>query len=385
MPLDAPEATYIKGRELPAAPADAAVDARIHEWLRFCDDKHDCCNAAAPPLLPTRVVDVGPSDGSQAPFLYETRQNERGLYVALSYCWGTGQATVTTRQNLAAHKQRLDLPALARSLQDAVSVTRRLSQRYVWIDALCIVQREPNLADFRVESLKMAQYYSNAYVPISAACSSDSRDSFLHQRPPAPATPCQVPCRSDDGAAFMVTLGVDESAPIYRTGPIDARAWTYQERVLSARLLIFTARQAIFECQHTRFFEQGYCRHISRQYGRPTAIPWSLVEEMRLCSLASTTGAAAVGSSEIVGGRASVHRLWASIVSLYSARRISDANDRMTALAGVAQVLRPHAGGLYIWGLWATNFVAGLLWRRGLEMTLGPTLGKTTYSSTAFP
>lgn len=40
------------------------------------------------PILPTRIIDVGPLDGSIDPRLVEARNNSSGFYASLSYCWG---------------------------------------------------------------------------------------------------------------------------------------------------------------------------------------------------------------------------------------------------------------------------------------------------------
>jgi hypothetical protein len=37
--------------------------------------------------LPTRVIDVGPGDGSESPYLFIT-EGRSGRYAALSHCWG---------------------------------------------------------------------------------------------------------------------------------------------------------------------------------------------------------------------------------------------------------------------------------------------------------
>lgn len=48
----------------------------------------------------------------------------------------------------------LDLP---KSFQDAVSVTRKFGVRYLWIDALCILQ--DSVEDWRQEAVVMGKIY----------------------------------------------------------------------------------------------------------------------------------------------------------------------------------------------------------------------------------
>ena len=74
--------------------------------------KIKCCNVeisgeiideTMEPTLPTRIIDVGPSDGSQEPRLVVTDGN-RGRYIALSHCWGTQEQLKT---EIATLKERL--------------------------------------------------------------------------------------------------------------------------------------------------------------------------------------------------------------------------------------------------------------------------------------
>jgi hypothetical protein len=56
--------------------------------------------------------------------------------------------------------------SLPKSFQDAVTVTRGLGLRYLWIDALCIAQDDKS--DWELESGNMAAIYRNVYLVIGA-------------------------------------------------------------------------------------------------------------------------------------------------------------------------------------------------------------------------
>jgi Heterokaryon incompatibility protein (HET) len=120
-------------------------------WLNSCLEKHDGPCSSRSRQLPTRLIDVGPADGTKQPRLYETSDaSERhGGYVALSYCWGSSRRVLTTigierRSGYPAgtyknFKRAIDTALLPRTFQDAIQVTRSLGYRYLWIDALCII------------------------------------------------------------------------------------------------------------------------------------------------------------------------------------------------------------------------------------------------------
>ena len=98
---------------------------------------HDALLGETVPL-PSRVVDVGPADGSEAPRLLNTNEM-RGVYLTLSHCWGTGLMTRTLSENLHVRMKGITMEDLSANLRDAVITTRRLGFRYLWIDSLCMV------------------------------------------------------------------------------------------------------------------------------------------------------------------------------------------------------------------------------------------------------
>lgn len=86
--------------------------------------------------LPSRLIDVGRSDGTEDPRVLETN-GMRGTYLTLSHCWGQGVITRTLSENLDKRKKGIAMDELSASLRDAVFITRRLGFRYLWIDSLC--------------------------------------------------------------------------------------------------------------------------------------------------------------------------------------------------------------------------------------------------------
>jgi hypothetical protein len=102
--------------------------------------------------------------------LVETRQLVH--YAALSYMWGT----VPNFQLTTANKKRLLHPGaiqdvfsmFPQTIRDAISLTERLKIRYLWVDAICLVQNDPE--DVRRGVQVMDQVYKRSYLTIIAAC-----------------------------------------------------------------------------------------------------------------------------------------------------------------------------------------------------------------------
>ncbi|KAJ4168292.1 hypothetical protein NW754_013626 [Fusarium falciforme] len=164
-------------------------------------------------------------------------------YVVLSHCWGLPteeekKLYCTTPEN---HKDRLqgfsydDLP---RTFQDTVQVTRLLGKQYLWIDALCIIQGPGG--DWESEARAMEDVFACAYCTIAASSARGWGDGFL--RPNLDSSGIGIPrIPSTPTCACDFDKDVDE-------GPLMKRAWVLQERVLSRRIIHFTATHTYWEC-----------------------------------------------------------------------------------------------------------------------------------------
>lgn len=156
--------THVSGRDIQPAASNENIEM-IRGWIPSCVTGHSGCRRSLggrtlkdnkkPQRLPTRLIEVTPKVR-----LRETA-GQRGQYLALSYCWGTGTQgsqtpnTVTTQANIDGFYNDVPLDALAPTVRDAILLVQRLGFRYLWVDALCIIQGDA--ADWERESRKMAQ------------------------------------------------------------------------------------------------------------------------------------------------------------------------------------------------------------------------------------
>lgn len=64
--------------------------AMMHSWVSQCSTEHLVCGLEGDGsnLMPTRLIDVGPADGSVLPKLV-TKAEKSNKYIALSHCWGS--------------------------------------------------------------------------------------------------------------------------------------------------------------------------------------------------------------------------------------------------------------------------------------------------------
>jgi len=104
--------------------------------------------------------------------------------MALSYCWGQArhERSLTTESNIDARFHGFPIDDLSRTLQDAILTTRALGINYIWIDAICTVQGNPD--DWAREASKMGEIYNHAYLTLAPVISESARDGFLQDRQP---------------------------------------------------------------------------------------------------------------------------------------------------------------------------------------------------------
>ncbi|KAF7505106.1 hypothetical protein GJ744_001246 [Endocarpon pusillum] len=353
---DNPSAMYLLGREIARDPDRESNYRAIQQWLSFCDKNHTCCRALLPPL-PARILDVGPPDGSADPALLIS-QGRSGLYVALSYCWGKGQTVVTTQQNLEDFREGIPISALSQSLQDAIKITRKIGLRYLWIDALCIVQQEHGLEDFLVESSKMGEYYSNAYLTLGAGSAADSQDGFLTLREPPAARPVRLvyslpaDSRSENmshASSFVYACLSRVSGREFK--PLDARAWVLQEQIMSPRMLTYGQEQMRFRCQRRIFCEDGSYQSFKWS-------PGTIDIYLRISERAEVMAR----HPNALMAKAEMFDRWNAIVEFYTRRKLTDPYDKLTALAAVAKALHHTVECNYLFGLWEDDLIRGLLW-----------------------
>jgi hypothetical protein len=356
--------------------------------------------------LPKRVLDIINND-SKTIRLHESEFNahenryEHGEYVALSHVWGVAKGLPkTTEKTVQSHKKGVPLAALPRALQEAVVLTRALGFRWLWIDALCLVQ-DDDLSKIE-ESMTMDEIFGNAFLTIAATSAGDSSNEPLF---PTQTPPFKIQATDNKGSAFKIYVReqpdhysfkapFDEGAHMNdwelpfnlsedatQDTPLLKRAWAFTERLLSPRILHFTKSEMILECREgyqcecgritdptfdsraTDSIKQEFAR-VVYETGRRPSFDGSLDEPMNgievvTSQLASTT--LTNGAKNISRGREETLQLWSYIITEFTARNMTCDSDRLLAIANIANQLSPALHSGYVAGQW-TFSTMGLLW-----------------------
>jgi hypothetical protein len=124
----------------------------------------------------------------------------------LSYCWGGDQEIKTTKDTIHDWEISIPFQRLLRTLQDAVVVASQLNIRFIWIDALCLIQDDAE--GMAPEISQMGRIYGSAVVTIAASRAKAVQEGFLHYRDAAssPGLIFELPYRTSNGDLRTVTL-----------------------------------------------------------------------------------------------------------------------------------------------------------------------------------
>lgn len=151
--------------------------------------------------LPTRVLDLeaskssDPGDLESDLRLMETA-GQCGRYATLSYSWGGYKDSRTLRINYEDRKKGITYNSLPPVFQQAVKVTRGMGIRYLWIDALCIIQEDAE--DWCREAALMSDVYWMSAVRLAVTDSKSPTEPFF---PPKEFLSVKMPhLQLDEGA-----------------------------------------------------------------------------------------------------------------------------------------------------------------------------------------
>lgn len=189
-------------------------------------------------------------------------------YVALSYVWGDAMelslcakvsnigALYTTGSLATSDTAEEDGRRACRTISDAMIATEKLGFRYLWVDALCIVQDDFEEKQRLING--MNNIYQGATLTLMDAAGTDA-DSGLQGISPRPSLPYDVDFEisQTDHPACKVAISRPSWVDEVRRSRWNSRSWTLQEACLSHRCLWFTPYEVFFSCESCHFRE-GY-------------------------------------------------------------------------------------------------------------------------------
>lgn len=239
----------------------------------------------------------------------------------------------------------LETRSLPKTILDAILVTQQLGLEYLWVDALCIAQDSDSDKAFELSRMRLV--YQRAFVTLVAANASSSSQGFLSggQPPEYFVSPMEIPFHIEQSGSEHLLLSYPANYKRWKD-PINSRAWTLQEQLLSPHLLVYSYNGV-----------QSICRKDPVEtFSTPSFVQ----------GLTWNTPLFTVGGSEL----ASFHQVWLAIRSEYTQRQLTYGKDKLFAISAVAEELARGAaaanseGEEYLAGLWRSSLVKDLQWRR---------------------
>jgi hypothetical protein len=233
----------------------------------------------------------------------------------------------------------LPIESLPATFRDAITVTRLLGIRYLWIDALCIIQDVRQ--DWEAQASEMGSIFQSAVATIAVHSARNSAEGFLHKRNIPKAL-----CITNRGLNGDMESGVWVKIPplsdyavarAVMRSEITSRAWVAQEMSLSRRILHFVEDGLSWECYCSR--EDCSSEHSGIKLGyalRGTALRPS--------------------------------KSWLDFVEGYSSCKMTKTSDKLPAISGIASSWSERSNinqeYAYYCGIFDDDVHRSLLWSR---------------------
>ncbi len=324
-------------------PSDRVDVRRIKYGLGDCKAYHGtACRLTAWRDLNfhgVRMIDVKRRCIVSAPADYQ--------YLALSYCWGDGRKMehlqLTTANSAQLHtpgelfRDNVRVPS---TIRDAIYFTECLEYKYLWVDALCIVQ--DNMAEKGAQLNLMDRLYKSATLTIVAATGADAWSGLAGV---LPGSRSSLQFMELIDGITLVTASKDHIGAI-EAATWSKRAWVLQERNLSPRLLVFTPKQVFWERNKAAWAEElqleCFDRHIKIEMD--TSLDRFKKPRTDLSPV----------------------QRYAFLLAQYTPRELTNQHDALNAVQGLLNDFEPISPEGFFWGLPESIFDKALLWDFGV-------------------
>ena len=239
-------------------------------------------------------------------------------------------------------------------MQDAITITRNLGFRYLWVDALSIIQDSKE--DWQREASTMRDVYRRATLTIAVSAAEDHSEGIFNPR----TSRCIRPIRFEeflmphsirshydgDGYLYIFPSTSKSSNGIRPKGPLDERKWILQEQLLSPRILYYGRGELFWDCLTVSASESSPIS-ASLPVDGESAETWALKIMRRALALTLNSHLQ----------ERHLQEAWLQVTINYSRRKATKHSDTLIAIEGVMEGLKDilHAeplAGMWNLGLW---------------------------------
>jgi hypothetical protein len=265
-------------------------------------------------------------------------------YVALSHNWERKHALhfrghqIQEFERLGSKGGIRDIWSnIPRTVQDAINLVKRLGFRFLWVDMLCIIYEHE-------DHQTMAQIYSKAVLTICAA-DSESPETGLIALDQTRTSPVQHIGKCGPGLELMVSHPAETFLNL-NPSSWNKRDWTFQERILSSRCLIFVAGRVYWQCRDATASEDIV--HDLRESSWSVDMLYNLLHEL--------------GDKGDWSDRYRATRAYLRCVEEYTHRQLADPDDILVEFDTVGRLLCTSLKTDLLYGLPSSFLDLALLW-----------------------
>ncbi|PMD42787.1 HET-domain-containing protein [Hyaloscypha variabilis F] len=346
--MKAPDSSVNRSTVLRGRVVDSQVDnSLLLKWIKMCPEFHGSICAPARILdetdnLKMRVIDI-----ERLCIVDLPRDAE---YVALSYVWGNAQQQLLLLENLEELTQPFGIREIAgklpKTIRDAMNLVEQLGQRFLWVDAMCIIQDDPVDLDVQIQHMNVV--YGCATLTVVAASGSDSNAGL----PGLNSNSRKLLAIDQEIQGVRLITSLPDFTRSLGDSVWDSRGWTMQEKVLSKHLLIFTEYQIFYHCNSATWCEDAIWESQDPYIQLSPGIDISSPDNAsRALPHHSFTGL----------------RKYSHFVTDYRSRQLSYQSDALNAFMGALTALGRELNTSFIWGLPESAFNDTLLWRSPIQ------------------
>ncbi|KAK4068210.1 uncharacterized protein Triagg1_7453 [Trichoderma aggressivum f. europaeum] len=328
----------------------------IKDWLSNCDHRHSgaCTVSSSASSIQQKVswlIDV-----KDRCIVRGAASNE---YLALSYTWQNKTSQTNKDAELQLLSNNIELlttvnalgqykSKLPKVITDSMELTSAIGKRHLWVDRLCIVQDDPGKA---AEFSSMDRVYSSAYMTIIAAAEYGmfhTPEATIHS--PEVRHTTSIWCFGsewENPTELAEAARADRIRSYYETVCASEwvkRAWTYQEYVLSKRVVFFLGTRIFWQCE-CAVWDSSQLR--PQQNDQPSPGTLSEVAPMRQLSVPTWPD----------------FSIYADLVCPYNGRELTYKEDGLSAFLGVLNYLAPAFPQGFLFGLPRLYLDHALLWQ----------------------
>ncbi|CAH0048529.1 unnamed protein product [Clonostachys solani] len=297
----------------------------INEWLKRCHSDHGsrCITETSGPK-PKNLILVD----TEKNCLVTLTDGHTPPYLALSYVWGgvpQAQLTRLTLDNWHEPGSLTEEVTITQKVRDAMVITKQTGLRFLWVDALCIVQDDDSQRQEQINQMFLIYHQAEATIVAADGPSCDLGLSGVSRFEEREYIDKPFLIQNTPMARVLRDPRQALQASKWRT-----RGWTLQEEVCSTRAIIFLPSVVLFSCPTAAWREDLHLENVQDPRGESVLNPLPRALENSGTS----------SDEELIS-------MFRRIVKQYTQRTLTREDDMGNAFAGISRMMEGLIGPIY--------------------------------------